>query len=90
MVRPQFYDLADPLTPGERRRFKAGPAGARPGGYQVRAVVSGTPREIKRGEWYISGAVPEAYRARGNMTDRRVPAMLVLTAAEACVHVVEE
>lgn len=34
----------------------------------VRAAWTGEIRPPKRGEWYISGAVPEAYRAASDYT----------------------
>lgn len=36
----------------------------KPSSVNVRAVrISGTPRKPCKGEWYLSGAIPEAYKA---------------------------
>jgi hypothetical protein len=34
----------------------------------VRAVKTGEFRPPKAGEWYLSGAIPEAYRAPNNLS----------------------
>ena len=36
-------------------------------GYGVRAVKTDQFREPKKGEWYLSGAIPEAYRAPNDL-----------------------
>lgn len=36
----------------------------------VEAVRTGEFREPKAGEWYLSGAIPTAYRARGDCGDK--------------------
>lgn len=34
----------------------------------VHAVTTGEKRTPLKGEWYLSGAIPEAYKAQGRMT----------------------
>lgn len=36
---------------------------------KVKAVWTGEKRPVKAGEWYLSGAIPEAYQAFGNIAD---------------------
>lgn len=36
---------------------------------EVRAVSCYSKRPPKKGEWYLSGAIPVAHRARANLTD---------------------
>lgn len=33
----------------------------------VKAIRTGEKRPPKKGEWYLSGAIPEAYRARNDL-----------------------
>lgn len=43
----------------------------------IRAIKTGITRPPKKGEWFISGAVPEAYQAKEDMTEPRPIALLV-------------
>lgn len=36
--------------------------------HDLRGLMTGEFRAPKRGEWYLSGAIPECYRAPGNLT----------------------
>jgi hypothetical protein len=51
-----LYPLGDFLTPKQY--------------YQYAAVWTGEKREPKKGEWYISGAVPTAYKAINDLTEK--------------------
>lgn len=44
---------------------------------QVKARWTGEFREPRQGEWFLSGAIVEAYRAKANMTTKRHIAKLV-------------
>ena len=44
----------------------------------IRALFTGHVRPPRRGEWYLSGAIIEAYMALTDMTDARPIARLVL------------
>ena len=44
----------------------------------VRALFTGHVRPPRQGEWYLSGAILEAYMARVDMTEARPIARLVL------------
>lgn len=46
-------------------------------GIQYRAKLLGEYREPKAGEWYISGAIPEAYRAKGDYKSKYQIAVLI-------------
>ncbi len=37
-------------------------------GRDHRAVLTGEKRAPKKGEWYLSGAIPEAYRAPNDLS----------------------
>jgi hypothetical protein len=47
------YPIADNLPKGEKRN---------------KAVATGEMRPPKAGEWYLSGAIVEAYRARADLS----------------------
>lgn len=55
-----YYPLADPVKPLNENTQK-----------DWRAVWSGEYRAVKAGEWYLSGAIVEAYQAIGDMSDVR-------------------
>ena len=46
----------------------------------VRAVFTGIRRKPRKGEWYISGAIPQAYRSPNNSTLDHQIARLVAVA----------
>jgi hypothetical protein len=54
MTLATFYPLADHLTCE--------------GGLMYRAQLTGEKRPPMAGEWYLSGAIPAAYRAPADMT----------------------
>lgn len=72
---PTTYKLIDWPSAIERERL-----GKIPGdGCDIRAVATTEFRNPKCGEWYISGAVPEAYRALSDLDVEFAIAELVLT-----------
>ena len=58
-------------------------------GRYVRAVRTGEYRAPKAGEWYLSGAVPTAYRASGDFPIKSEYHILALVAVEKRTVVVE-
>lgn len=63
-----FYTLADPMNLEECQHFNVGPSmgGFRP--KSMRAVWTGEMRPPRKGEWYLSGAIVEAYRAPNDLS----------------------
>lgn len=57
----KYYQLCDPLNAEEREQLKIKPP-ARP---TVMARATGEFRVPLPGEWYLSGAIVEAYRNQG-------------------------
>jgi len=79
----KFYDLGDYLSLAEREKF--GLEGKQPllgydnnPGRKIRAVRAGEKRPPLKGEWYISGAFPCAYKALNDLTYDYEIARLVL------------
>jgi hypothetical protein len=62
--RSRLYPLADRLRPGDWKKLGVKPFlfGNRANGQSVEAVLTGVFRQPVEGEWYLSGAIPEAYR----------------------------
>jgi len=58
-------------------------------GQQVRAIKTGEFRVVRRDEWFISGAIPEAYQALGDLSCRYHIARLVLVST-VTTEIVEE
>lgn len=48
----------------------------------IKAIYTGEKRKPKKGEWYLSGAIIEAYRAPNDLSDIHLIAKLVLTKTE--------
>ena len=66
----KFYPLADWPTLTEMRKLGFTPAelsGVRQR-HDIRAVLTGQRGHPRSGEWYLSGAIPEAYRAPNALT----------------------
>lgn len=55
----------------------------------IRAKLTGEFREPKKGEWYISGAIPNGYRALEDLTAKYHIAVLVKVKVET-VRIVTE
>ena len=61
----KFYPLADNLSAAERVRFGIkGVWNSR----EIKAVNAFEYRCPRKGEWYLSGAIPEAYRAPNDLS----------------------
>jgi len=58
----KIYPLSDSPHSKELKRLGADPMTNRR--WQLRAVCTGEFRAPKKGEWFLSGAVPEAYKAK--------------------------
>jgi len=61
----KFYPLADWLSPQDCKEMG------------IRAVSTGETRCPKQGEWYLSGAIVEAYRAPNDLPSPYAIARLV-------------
>lgn len=70
----KFFPLADCPTVAERRKLGLADKGGR---QNVRAVMKGEMRFPKAGEWYLSGAIVEAYRAPNDFGSPYMIARLV-------------
>jgi hypothetical protein len=57
----KVYPVADRLTRADLEAL-GNPS------YGVGAVLTGEKRPPRKGEWYLSGATPEAYRAPNDLT----------------------
>lgn len=57
---------------------------------RVMAVISGEFREPKADEWYLSGAIVQAYRATNDLTTKFHIAKIVLLQAVTTLSVVRE
>jgi hypothetical protein len=94
----QFYPLADHMTGADweklglnnlsldERRKKSSLLKSL-GSYSgdIRAISTGEKRMPKKGEWYLSGAVVEAYRAPNDLNTEFHIAKLVNTKTETTV-----
>lgn len=59
----QFYPLGDPFFGDENRRFTMNDQ------HNLRAIKTGEFRPPMAGEWYLSGAIPSAYKTPGGFED---------------------
>lgn len=72
---PKIYHRCDPLNNEEKQKFSLTHDDFP---YRdVQAVSTGEKRIPKKGEWYISGAIPEAYRAYEDLNFEYIIARLV-------------
>lgn len=62
----QFYPVRDRLSVDEVKALGLLSTESWKFHEDVRAIVTDEFREVKKGEWYLSGAVPEAYKAQGD------------------------
>jgi hypothetical protein len=84
----KFYPLADRVSLEDRRRLDLPLYDSiRPG--TVHAVRTGEFRPPRAGEWYLSGAVVEAYRAPNDLSTDYHIARLVRTATETVTTIRE-
>jgi hypothetical protein len=84
LKRDKFYPLADRLAFGEHKKIGLlNSAGLWITGLSVHAVWDGQPpRCPKKGEWYLSGSIIEAYRAPNDLSTPYHIARLVKTKKE--------
>lgn len=54
----------------------------------VHAILTGEMREPQQGEWYLSGAIPAAYRAPNNLSMKFHICRLVRTKTETVTSIV--
>ena len=73
-----FVRVMDPLTESDLQALDLEKADLRQKDLKVRAFPTGETRTPRKGEWYISGAIPEAYRAKSDLSSRHVMARLIL------------
>lgn len=72
------YPLGDYMSLAERDSLLKG----QPKGVCVKAISAGETREPKKGEWFLSGARIEAYKAHNDLTSNYPIAKLVRVKVE--------
>lgn len=88
----KFYKVSDWINAAERKRFdlsmkESTYIGVRViDGIMIRAELTGEKRSPKRGEWYISGSTPVAYRAPKDFNEEYYIAKLVKLRQETTVN----
>lgn len=86
---PKIYPIADLSRVHHSLKVRAG--AGRPGAgwiNSVAAVATGEKRCPKAGEWYLSGAIVEAYCAPNDLSSAHVIAELVLVDRRQVVEIV--
>jgi len=73
----KFYPLADLYGSLKEQRH-------------LRAIRTGEFRAPRKGEWYLSGAIVEAYRAPNDLTPEYQIAKIVRVETETITRIVEE
>jgi len=74
----KIYPLGDILTVKEAESLKISTEfNSRYGHKNIGAIKSGEYRSPKKGEWYISGAIPSAYRAPNDLSSKYIIGKLV-------------
>lgn len=68
----KYFPLADPPTADDLSALGL------PDKVGIRAMATGEKRSPHKGEWYLSGAIIEAYRASNDMTSEFHIARLVI------------
>ena len=58
----KYYPLADEPSPEELYNLQV------PNKVGIRAMATGEIREPRKGEWFLSGAIVEAYRANNDLS----------------------
>lgn len=81
VIKNNFYPLAD----YHFMQFN----NIKPEGYFIRARAKGEKRNPLKGEWYLSGAIIEAYQAKSDMTTPFHIAEIVLIKRITTEHVIE-
>jgi hypothetical protein len=68
MSKTQFYQIKDMPTYAELQALGMDLSGWIKARATFRAIRTGEMRPPKAGEWYLSGAIPEAYRTKHDLT----------------------
>jgi len=68
----KYFPLADPPTPDDLSALGL------PDKTGIRAMATGEKRSPRKGEWYLSGAIIEAYRASNDLSTQFHIAKLVV------------
>ena len=81
--KPQYFQVKDYISPKELKQLGVDPGLSLLGNYirrdyAVCAVFTGEFRPPRKGEWYLSGAVVEAYKAPNDLMEARHIAKLVV------------
>ena len=84
----KIYPLGDHLNSDERRQFGIKEF-FEPAARAIQAVSTGVKRFPKKGERFISGAVPHAYLAQNDITYAYYIAKLVKTETVTITRIVE-
>jgi hypothetical protein len=79
----KFYDVVDHIPwPDGKRIFDP---------HNIKAIKTGEFRCPKAGEWYLSGAIPQAYLAKSSITTMMFPILkLVRTKTQTTTILVGE
>ena len=88
----QYYPIADRLNAMERESLGLDPKDFNkplPQGQRIVARRTGNYREPKAGEWYLSGAIVEAYRAPNDLSTPYHIARLVRVEEQVTVVIKE-
>ncbi len=88
MKTNQIFPLADLPNFKECEKFNLNRAGGAFVTSPVKAVWTGEKRCPKKGEWYLSGAIVEAYRAPNDLSSQFHIAKLVKTETKTVTSVV--
>ena len=72
----RYYKLGDVLNGNERKQLKI-PLNAIMIYRDTKAIKTEVFREPKKGEWFLSGAIPTAYRAPNDLSHKYHIAQLV-------------
>lgn len=90
-----YYPLGDYLPAAELHRLDIqhqgliGYGGAPSHGVHARGKRTGEFRAPRKGEWYVSGAIPAAYRAPNDLTTEYHIARIVLVKYETVTREIE-
>ena len=81
----KFYRVADYPTLAEFKALDIPVMHNVPPKYNVHVVRTGEFREPKRGEWYLSGAIPAGYRATNDLSTKYHIVRLVKTQTQTVI-----
>lgn len=77
MIKKDYYPLADHYIGDPRFNMTSSKYIHRY--HDLRAIPTGEKRPPKKGEWYLSGAIIEAYQASNDLLSSHYIARIVLT-----------